>query len=312
MRSTNEQGSVSKIRSGWDTTNQNYIDVQLANGTPGSFNVTCQGFGVSGIAWAVDINTTAFTPTSSHEFDPRSVVSAIFAADGAQLWKQNANDTFTNTHLNIQGGHGIWILDAANTDYAKFFHDGTNFNTTFLNTTAWNIAANVQIISGGALSILDAANTDALAMSHNGTDFAFSFSNTGNANWTGANLNMLDNGITRPLIKDYAISKYTPSSSGGVLTIDLNIANVAEYSFTENISTVTVNNPPASGKYGELTIKFNQHASVAKTITWASKYQFPEGDNHVMSTATSSIDFVHMFTINGGTTWYCTFVQNFS
>jgi len=124
--------------------------------------------------------------------------------------------------------------------------------------------------------------------------------------------NWQDNLIIRPVLKDYGLAKHTETSSAGTLTIDMSLGNVVTYVFTENISTVTVINPPASGVHGELLLKLVQHASAAKTITWQAKFKFPEGDNHVMTTGLGATDFVHLMTVDGGINYFCTFVQNFS
>lgn len=73
---------------------------------------------------------------------------------------------------------GIWgftgqlaILNGADT--AAFTHDGTDFNTSFAATAAWNIR------DGVVLKIFDASDTDSAGFSHDGTDFITDFTNTG-------------------------------------------------------------------------------------------------------------------------------------
>jgi len=121
-----------------------------------------------------------------------------------------------------------------------------------------------------------------------------------------------DNLIIRPEIKDYSITHNSVASSSGTLTLDYSTGQSFTCTLTENITTVTVSNPPASGKYGELVLRLVQHASAAKTVTWAAAYLFPGGTDHVMSTGLSSIDYVILKTIDGGTTWYCDFSNGYA
>ena len=54
-------------------------------------------------------------------------------------------------NLQILSGNTLQIKDASNADSAEFSHDGEDFNTTFVNTTDWNITvANLKLI--GALT----------------------------------------------------------------------------------------------------------------------------------------------------------------
>jgi len=120
-----------------------------------------------------------------------------------------------------------------------------------------------------------------------------------------------DADLIRANLKDYSVQKHTETSSGGVLTIDMTLGNSITHVMTENISTVTISNPPVSGTYGEVLIKMHQHASSAKTVTWASKYKFPAGANHVMTTTLGAVDMIHCSTINAGVEWQCTYAQDF-
>jgi len=166
------------------------------------------------------------------------------------------------------------VLDASGVDSAKFAHDGTDFNTTFVNTTDWNVTVGTFKIFG--------------------------------------NLQMSDNLVLRPEIRDYSLAKHNETSSSGTLSINMSLGNAVRYTFTENVTTVTITNPPVSGTFGEIWLKLVQHASSPKTIAWASKYNFPGGVDHVMSTGVGDIDLVHLVTIDGGARWECTFVQDMS
>jgi hypothetical protein len=444
VRSTNVSGPFSLIRAGYDATNNKYIDVQAVSASDVTYTIVVKAHSTtSNLNWVADFNTTAYTPTSSYQFDPRTVMDAIYTTAGERIWLQNPNDTYTNTHLNVTGGHGVYIYDPGDTDYLKMNHDGTDFDLTCTNTTSVRIfnpngssmlelhdtggagsvsnaylafydsaaarqgyvgfgsagnsdlyinvdatggdinlsttssglikciggnelrvydsgstdyielshtgstgyitsingdfiltttttGGHQNLVSGGHIyfkpntgyynifqsgrgtRFYDSTNTDFAAFTHDGTDFNMSFTNTAECNWSGANLQMQDSKLVRPRIVDYAINKQNKTTSGGTLSIDMTVANAADYTFTENITTVTITNPPASGQYGELWLKLIQHASAPKTISWASKYKWPGGGTHVMSTGVTDVDIIHLCTIDGGTTYYCSFMKNMS
>ncbi|MEO5364531.1 MAG: tail fiber domain-containing protein [Magnetococcus sp. DMHC-8] len=56
------------------------------------------------------------------------------------------------------------------------------------------------------------------------------------------------------------------SSASGAITLDLALGGVFTTTLTENITSVTLSNPPAAGICGTVTWIVTQHASVAKTI----------------------------------------------
>lgn len=114
----------------------------------------------------------------------------------------------------------------------------------------------------------------------------------------------LDQVVSRPEIKDYAETVSTPVSSAGTLTIDLTAGNVAEVTLTENVTTLNLNNPPATGKAGSLTMILKQDATGSRTVTWPASVKWAGGTAPTLSTAASSIDVLTFVTIDAGTTWY--------
>jgi hypothetical protein len=259
--------------------------------------------------WLTNVNPIYLYP----EFDTVGDWTYFLGKDTAQYR--------ANTY--IQGGHAVRVYDSVDTDYIEIADDGTrtrfrNLNNPISFEPEYTAAGQRQAQMGDGyfylynnvqFRIFDATNSDFIAMWHDGTDFNIDFTNTTECNWSGTDLQMQDNAVIRPEIKDYGITKHAETSSAGTLTIDMSLGNAVEYTFTENVTTVTISNPPASGTYGEVWLKLIQHASAAKTITWAAKYKFPGGTDHVMSTSTGAVDLIHLCTIDGGTTYYCTFVQ---
>ena len=131
--------------------------------------------------------------------------------------------------------------------------------------------------------------------------------------WIFAALNMQDSVLTRPSFKDYSFVENAVSSSSGTATYDLETGNVFTTLLSENITTVTLSNPPASGEYGEMTIIFTQDgAAGAYTVTWPAAVKWPAGTAPTISTGNDAIDIVTLITRDGGTTWFGNFSQAFA
>ena len=110
----------------------------------------------------------------------------------------------------------------------------------------------------------------------------------------------------------HTVEQHTETSATNTLSIDMALGNAVDYTLTENLTAFTITNIPPSGTYGEIWLKIIQHASAAKTITWPAAFKFSGGTDHIMSTGLSAVDLIHMQTIDGGTTWYCSFHNDMS
>ena len=100
----------------------------------------------------------------------------------------------------------------------------------------------------------------------------------------------------------------TVTQGSGTVTLDLAQGNFFEFTLTENVTGWTFSNLASSGTASSWIIKITQHASSAKTVAYPAGVKWAGGTDHVMSTATGSIDIVSMFTIDGGTTIYANIV----
>ena len=100
----------------------------------------------------------------------------------------------------------------------------------------------------------------------------------------------------------------TVTQGSGTVTLDLAQGNFFEFTLTENVTGWTFSNTAASGTASSWIIKITQHASSAKTVAYPSAVKWAGGTDHVMSTATGSIDIVSMFTIDSGTAIYANIV----
>ena len=100
----------------------------------------------------------------------------------------------------------------------------------------------------------------------------------------------------------------TVTQGSGTVTLDLAQGNFFEFTLTENVTGWTFSNTASSGTASSWIIKITQHASSAKTVAYPAAIKWAGGTDHVMSTATGSIDIVSMFTIDGGTAIYANIV----
>ena len=122
---------------------------------------------------------------------------------------------------------------------------------------------------------------------------------------------MADNKISRPVIDDYGIENNAVASASNVIVLDLATGNSFTTTLTENITTVTLSNPPATGTYGELIWKIIQDSS-PRTITYPASVKWAGGVAPTVSTASGAIDIVVLKTWDAGTTWLGNFSQAFA
>ena len=128
-----------------------------------------------------------------------------------------------------------------------------------------------------------------------------------------AAVQLSDQELRRPLLLDYAVEHNIISSSAGTLVIDLTTGNSFVTTLTENITTVTLSNPPDTGNYGQFVIKIIQDAAAgAFTVTWPSSVKWPGGTAPIITTSNGAIDEITLRTIDAGTEWRGSFSQAFA
>ena len=109
---------------------------------------------------------------------------------------------------------------------------------------------------------------------------------------------------------DVTIVDQVLTISSGVLNIDYDLGQSMFLDITENVTSVTFSNIPASG-LSEFEIEILQDAAVAYTITFPAAAQFVGGTEPDFSTL-SSTHLVHWRTRNAGTKWLLTHAAEFS
>lgn len=93
-------------------------------------------------------------------------------------------------------------------------------------------------------------------------------------------------------------------NEGQVGTIDLSPA-------TGTVTLSITNVPAPVGRYFEIQMDIIQ-ASGGHNITWPAGVKWPGGTAPTITATTGAIDVVHLWTRDGGSTWYGTFMQDFS
>ena len=187
------------------------------------------------------------------------------------------------------------ILDD-NVTYAKM-QDTTTANRVLGAATAGTIGE-VQVTSDmiaattivnaniNASAAIDASKTTAVPLS-GGT-------------MSGA-LQMADQVVQRPEIKDYAESvNAIGATGGGTQDIDLTLGNVVTATVDTSANTFTFSNPPATGKSGSFTLILTNGGS--QTVNWPGTVDWAGGTAPTLTTA--GIDVITFTTIDAGTIWY--------
>lgn len=113
-------------------------------------------------------------------------------------------------------------------------------------------------------------------------------------------LNLVDNPLLRPLIKDAAEGVNALGSGGGTRTVDYTLGPVVTATVSTSANTFAFTNPPASGRAGSFTLILTNGGS--QTVNWPASVDWAGGTAPTLTT--SGVDILTFTTIDGGTTWY--------
>ena len=105
--------------------------------------------------------------------------------------------------------------------------------------------------------------------------------------------------------KSYNETYSSISSSSNALVVNCETANVFEVVLSENITSTTFSNPPASGTAHTFAIKVKQDASASGySLTWPTSVDWPNGTNPALTSSANAVDQFVFYTHDGGTTYY--------
>lgn len=128
---------------------------------------------------------------------------------------------------------------------------------------------------------------------------------------TLSTVNMADSTLGRPVIKDYGETRTTPSISSGTLTLNLENGNVFGVSLNASITTLTIQNPSASGTACSFTLALTADGT-ARTVTWGASVKWAGGTAPTLTSTNGKVDIFTFVTWDAGSNWYgFTSGQNF-
>ena len=158
-------------------------------------------------------------------------------------------------------------------------------------TTAWTSLGYYTLATAGFLA------TSTIGSTVQGYDA--DTSKTDVAETRSASINMADQIVQRPVLKDYSETKVAMAAHD----VDLELGNVFTYTLSGG-QTVTFTNPPASGTAGSFTMIVTNGGSA--TLTWPTSVDWPAATAPALTA--SGVDLIFFTTIDGGTIWYGTAV----
>lgn len=119
---------------------------------------------------------------------------------------------------------------------------------------------------------------------------------------SGANLNMADATLQRPLIQDPSWERATPSSATNTLTLDYTTGPVFDVTLTENVTTFSVTGWPATGNWGQVVLVIRQGSPSPFTFAWPAGYIWEGGTAPTVTATAGAIDVFVLNTPDAGTT----------
>ena len=117
-------------------------------------------------------------------------------------------------------------------------------------------------------------------------------------------IDMQDQQLTRPELKDFSETSTSPAVSAGSLTLDLETGNVFEVTLSEDVTTLSLANPPAAGRAGSCALILKQDATGGRMLAWPSSVRWAGGSPPLVTPAAAAIDVYGFVTRDGGATWY--------
>lgn len=153
-------------------------------------------------------------------------------------------------------------------------------------------------------------DTDALITGANATDLQITGFSGAVQIVSGTDLDLNDDSLLQAVITDFSLGTQAVSTPGATTTVDYTAGSYVNLTLTQN-STLAFSNLPASG-LASLRFKVIQDGLGPHSLSFPAGTQWPQGEAPTITQTINAIDFVDLWTDDGGTTWYGAFVQNFS
>ncbi len=120
---------------------------------------------------------------------------------------------------------------------------------------------------------------------------------TGDFDWA-------DKIIKKSDLKDTSEVTTAPTTSSGVLTLNIENGNVFEPILTENVTTLNLDNPSPIGKTCTITIKIIQDGTGGWTWAWPASVVWASAIAPTLSLGANDEDLIVLSTSNAGTKWF--------
>lgn len=121
-----------------------------------------------------------------------------------------------------------------------------------------------------------------------------------------ASINWADFELKGALLTDYAFKVTSPTSAAGTLVLDMVNSNYFDVTLTENVTTLTLSNPPDSGRAGSIILIARQDGTGGRVITWPGSVDWEQdtGDSPSQTSTANAVDIYLLMTTDGGTIWF--------
>lgn len=115
--------------------------------------------------------------------------------------------------------------------------------------------------------------------------------------------NFADYEVLRAKLKDTSETVYSVGNISGAVTLDYVNGQYQYATLTGNVSSLTINNWPASGTGGWMTLELIQDGTGSRTLTLGSAYKTAAATGTIVLTTTASKrDKLYLQTRDAGTT----------
>jgi len=120
-------------------------------------------------------------------------------------------------------------------------------------------------------------------------------------------VNMYDNVLQRAVLADTAHQKQDHTTAGTSQTLQYFQGPVFDVDFgstTGSPVSMIINSGPPSGRYGEIIVRVQQHASSARTIAWSfDTFRHAGGVAHPLNSTLSGYSIYKLKTFDSGASW---------
>lgn len=178
----------------------------------------------------------------------------------------------------------------------------TGFLTLSANPTSNLHAATKQYVDSALTSSVTSFNARVGAVTLTSADVTTALTYTPLSTAGGTVTGLLN-------LKTYTETKSSPAVAA-TTTIDCSLGTVADITLTQN-TTMAFSNLPASGVAFSITALMHQNATGGWVVTWPVNVVWSSGNAPTITATANKTDIVSLLTVNGGTSWYGNYVQNF-